>query len=152
MTLTELTEALAAAPADAPLIFEAPTVRSAPGYHVTELKLAEVSAIDCGGRQDSWREATLQILDGQGGAHMPVGKFLSIARRSAAAMDGLGAHPLRVEFAAGNARLELFEPQAPRLEEGAVVIPLGAQRATCKPAASLCCGAGAGSEGRPTRP
>lgn len=151
MTLNDLTEALRAAPPDLPLIFDGPSGRTGPGYHVTEFKRADIDSIDCGGTRDAWREVTLQIQDGQGRAHMPVGKFLSIAARSAAAMDGLGDSPLRVEFAAGNTRLELLTVGQPVAETNAVVVPLGQDRAVCKPLqraisaskASSCCGTAA---------
>lgn len=151
MTLSELTEALRAAPPDAALIFEAPSGRTGSGYHVTEFKRADIVSVDCGGTRDAWQEVTLQIQDGQRQAHMQVGKFLSIADRSAAAIDGLGHGRLRVEFAAGNARLELLSVGVPTIEGGAVVVPLGEDRAVCKPlqramagaGTSSCCGAAA---------
>lgn len=151
MTLNDLTEALGAAAPDLPLIFDAPTGRSGPGYHVTEFKRAEIQSIDCGGTRDAWQEVTLQIQDGQGREHMSVGKFLSISARSAMAIDGLGDSPLRVEFAANNARLEVLSLGQPVIEGDAVIVPLGQERALCKPLqraiaasqTSSCCGAAA---------
>jgi hypothetical protein len=139
MTLDELTYALGKADPKVPLIFDGPSGRSAPGYHVTEFKRAHVDAIDCAGRRDSWQEARLQILDGQGREHMPVEKFLAIARHSRTAFPDLGAGELKVEFSAGNDRLELLDPLPPRIDEAAVIVPLGRQRATCKPAEDMRC-------------
>ena len=133
MTLNDLSKALAVADPDLPLIFDAPGGRTSPGYHVTELKLGTEDSIDCGGQRDSWQEVKLQILDGQGDSYMSVGRFRSIATRSVAAIDGLGDHDLSVEFAVGNDRLEILTLNAPEIEKGAVIVPLGRQQAACKP-------------------
>lgn len=133
MTLNDLVQALAAVDPKVPLVFDAPSGRTAPGYHVTEVRLATLEAVDCGGVRSNWREAILQILDGQGRGYMPVGKFLDIAERSVAAIDGLDQYEIRVEFASGNDRLELLSLQAPRIDDARIVVPLSPVQAACKP-------------------
>ena len=133
MTLNELTDALSKMNPAAPLVFEAASGRTGKGYHVTEFKLADIQSIDCGGRQDTWQEVTLQLQDGKGWAHMPVGKFLQIAQRSASAIDELGENTLRVEFSANNERLEILDVHPPEMSVDAVIVPLGTTRAACKP-------------------
>jgi len=41
------------------------------GYHITELKFAEITGVDCAGRLSNWQEAALQVLDGDGPMEMP---------------------------------------------------------------------------------
>jgi len=135
MTPETLRTALDELPAEAPLLFLTDEGEITGGYHVTELKLAHVTAIDCGARRSDWAEATLQLLDGHGGAHMTVGKFNVILAQSIRHVDGLGDAPLRVEFAHGNTDLRLLEIGAPVRRGQKVTIPLGAAHAVCKPAA-----------------
>lgn len=100
---------------------------------MTELKLADIRGIDCGGRQDAWQEAVLQLLDGCGRQHMAVGKLRGILAKSSAALPGLGDAPLHVEFAHGNTALQRYELGAPSLTDGRVVVPLTRGAAQCKP-------------------
>lgn len=144
-TLASLAEVLETHAPDAPLIFATTEGEIGAGYHVTELKRAEIESIDCGGRVDRWRETHLQLLDGAGEAPMPVGRFLAIARQSVAAIDGLGAAPLRVEFAPANAGLRLHRIAGVEAKAGRVRVALAEERALCKPAAEAgaACGGGA---------
>lgn len=152
MTLDDLVAATRALPADAPLVFSTKDGPIGEGYHVTELKLARIDSIDCGARTDAWTEATLQLLDGRGRSHMPVGRFAGILEQSARHIDGLGGSPLRVEFAHGNDGLGIFDISAPELADGRVSLKLEPIRAHCKPAATAtqtgttaaCCGTTAG--------
>ncbi|MEM8958880.1 MAG: DUF6428 family protein [Pseudomonadota bacterium] len=144
MTLEEMLRALENMPGDAPVLFETEAGPIARGYHVTELKRAAITSIDCGGRVASWDEAALQLLDGpqdsETEGHMAAGKLCAILRRCLAGLPGLGPAPLSVEFAPGNAGLRLYEPGLPEHVAGAVRIELTERRALCKPAAELeCC-------------
>ena len=134
MTLNELTADLYRFPAEAALLFETDSGPIGAGYHVTELKLSEVTSIDCGGTLSSWRETALQLLDGSGDRPMQVGKFLAIADKSSKAIPGLGSCPLRVEFSHGNTGKQIFQPGSATLLNGIVSVPLLGDPATCKPA------------------
>ena len=164
MTPTTLLQRLAAIPANSPLIFRTDRGEISGGYHVTELKLADVRSIDCGARQSSWQELSIQLLDGGSGEHMAVGKFRNILSQSIKLVDGLGQAPMQVEFAHGNAGTQLFKPSEPQLHGDKVIVHLMDVRAVCKPSldaasqqdgdalgccetqsADDCCGAAAGS-------
>lgn len=134
MTLDDLINTIRTLPANAPLVFSTADGPIGEGYHVTELKLANINSIDCGAQTDTWTETTLQLLDGQGRTHMPVGKFTSILEQSARKIVGLGDSPLRVEFSHGNAGLQIFEPVAPEFVDGGVLLKLQTIHAQCKPA------------------
>ncbi len=148
MTLNELLENLRAMPPQAPLIFSTLSGPINGGYHVTELKLAQVKSIDCAARRGEWSEAMLQLLDGDGGAHMSVGKFTAIVGQSVKTLDGLGDVGARVEYARGNAGMHAYDISAPALKGESVEISLAEVTAVCKPAqdlsmkaaASACCG------------
>ncbi|MEL7346514.1 MAG: DUF6428 family protein [Pseudomonadota bacterium] len=142
MTLDDLLAATRALPAEAPLVFSTEEGPIGRGYHVTELKRAAITSVDCGGRTDAWSETILQLLDGQGADYMTAGKFAAILGRSVELVDGLGAGALRVEFAHGNAGMRTFDPAAPEMVDGAVSLRLRAIHAQCKPAVEATRGTG----------
>ena len=117
------------------------------GYHLTELRVAKINSIDCGGVADAWDEAQVQVLDGPGQEAMSAGKMMATLTRSVAEIDGLADAPLNVEFSPGNQGLGRYQFGAPREAEGFVTIPLmpmgpeckAMTRAFAKPAARECC-------------
>ncbi len=127
---------------DRKLIFATVDGEIGAGYHITELKLADVQGIDCGANQRGWRETVVQLLDGHGRAHMSVGKFAAIVDQSVKAVPGLGDAPVRIEFAPRNQGLHLYEIGGAERTEDALIVGLVDDRATCKPA-----GLNAGSAG-----
>lgn len=134
MNLDDLIEAARALPEGAPLIFSTPDGPISEGYHVTELKLAHINSIDCAAQLDAWTEATLQILDGHGRTHLPVGKFIRILDQSVHSIKGLGSSPLRIEFAHDNNGMQIFEPTVPLYADGVVQLEMKPIHAQCKPA------------------
>lgn len=140
MNLNDVIAALSDAPDTSPLVFTTAEGEVGAGYHVTELKLAQITGIDCAARVSKWTEASLQLLDGapldseEGRAHMPLGKFLGILRQSEWKVPGLGDAPLKVEFAHGNEGLRTFELGKPEITDDRVVIRLQGSHAVCKPA------------------
>ena len=153
MTPQMLLETLQTLPAELPLVFQTEKGEIGAGYHVTELKLAQVRSIDCGGRLASWSEAVLQLLDGQGVDHMKVGKFAAILSQSVSRVSGLGESLLHVEFAHENKGMRIYEVSRPVMHESLVCVALNEVRAHCKPAlehganteASGCCGSASSS-------
>lgn len=141
MTLNSFLEKLAAAPSSAPLIFRTDQGDVGAGYHVTEFKHSKITGIDCGAQISEWSETSVQILDGEGDAHMKVGKFAGILRQSLSHVAGLGEAPTRVEFAPGNDGLRTYEIGDPEIQGGKVLVHMQEMNAVCKPAgnfAGLC--------------
>jgi len=147
MTPNKLLGLLDGVPDDLPLVFETPHGAIQGGYHVTELKLAQIESVDCAANRSGWSEATLQLYDGHGGAHMPVGKFKAVLAKSIAHLKGLGAADLTVECANGNMGLNRYNLSDPTSTGEAVTVALTPITAMCKPLAgataraSSCCGA-----------
>lgn len=144
-TLSDLAAVLAAVPAETSAVFVTSEGDIGGGYHVTELKLAEIASIDCGARRGRWREAQMQLLDGHGRTHMNAGKLAAILDRSISAMPGLAEVPFTIEFAHGNRGLSRYRLGIPVPEKERVTLPLAAEHAQCKPAAqhagtAACCG------------
>lgn len=134
MTLNEMMEELKNMPSEAALVFVSDAGDIGAGFHVTELKHAEVTGIDCGAQISTWREASLQLLDGSGRSHMKVGKFAGILRQSLKRLVPLADVPLHVEFAPQNNGLRKYHVSQPTMSNNRVVIALSDDRAFCKPA------------------
>ena len=134
MTLTELLTRLRETDRDAALVFRADGAPISGGYHVTELKAAKITGIDCGGRISEWTEASLQLLDGHGGEHMKVGKFVGILEHSLKTVENLSDAPAHVEFALGNAGLRRYEMAEVGSDAAIAEVRLEETRAMCKPA------------------
>ncbi len=142
---------LAALDPDLPLGFASEAGEIGGGYHITELKLAQIRSIDCGGRESQWVEAQLQLLDGSGGAWITAGKVAAILRRCVGALPDLADAPLSVEFAHGNRGLSRYTAGGLEMRDGRAVVPLVSSAAQCKPAVDMgtfaaasdagCCGA-----------
>jgi len=82
ITLGQLLDVLAVAP-DAPLVFTYDGNSVRPGYHVTEVKAGQFSALDCGANPEAWSEIFVQLwdIDEDGRTHMPADKFSAIIRK-----------------------------------------------------------------------
>ncbi|CTQ56045.1 hypothetical protein LP7551_04602 [Roseibium album] len=153
MTPETLLNRLKGMPTDAPLVFQSEQGEIGSGYHVTELKLSRITSIDCGARVDEWVEAALQLLDGKGREHMPVGKFAGIVAQSIGKVPGLRNSPMHVEFSHNNKGMRIYEVGEPDFNDGRVTVSLSEERAHCKPAleyaakneGAACCGTGATS-------
>ncbi|WP_425053212.1 DUF6428 family protein [Psychromarinibacter sp. S121] len=138
-TLSELGDLLDTAPRNAAVRFRVDATQLGDGYHVTELKLAQIKGIDCGGRRNDWPETLMQVLDGQGTAPLTARKLAGILRQSIEAIPGLEAAPLSVECAPGNIGLSRYTIGAADLAAGQVMLSLEAEYALCKPSATGCC-------------
>ncbi len=133
-TLTRLRAELEAHRA-LPLIFVYGGKAIAAGYHVTEVKAAQLSSLDCGANPESWNETIIQLwdVDGDSATHMKVSKFLGILsqveRRATLDPEALlifeagdSASPMQV-FTVGN-----IVAMSDRVE-----VTLAPRPATCKP-------------------
>lgn len=82
ISLGELMSVLAAAK-DTPLVFYYDGRPVKPGYHVTEVKAGQFSALDCGANPEAWAEIFIQLWDIEEGdcTHMPAGKLYAIIRK-----------------------------------------------------------------------
>ncbi|UZD90001.1 DUF6428 family protein [Cognatishimia activa] len=134
MRLTDLLEFLETQPADLPVVYQTSEEIIGSGYHLTELKAAPVTSIDCGGNVASFSEVTIQLLDGQDGDYMMVGKLKGILRHSLKEIPALNDAEPRVEFSHFNNGLQLFTLGEPLVSEGAITLPLLTIGAQCKPA------------------
>jgi len=150
ISLGHLLDALAVAP-DAPLVFtyDGNPVRS--GYHITEVKAGQFSALDCGANPEAWSEIFVQLWDIDEGerTHMPAGKFSAIIRKVSDHVRLEPSAKLTFEVSDGAGPMALYYASAPRLTSGLFEVDLAARPASCKPrdrwlteeqTKSSCCG------------
>jgi hypothetical protein len=134
MTLNDILQILEAVSPDAPVIFTTEQGEIGGGYHITELKLASVNSIDCGGRLSNWTEASVELLDGTGETHMAAGKWRAILNQSVKKVAGLGDADLHIEFGLQNIALRKYKVTEPKISNSRIAFHLSDQRALCKPA------------------
>ena len=105
------------------------------GYHVTEVKAGEFSALDCGANPESWTEIFVQLWDVAEGdrRYLLAGKFSAIIRKVS---EHVGLDPsakLTFEVSNGIAPMQLFRAAEPEIVNGDIHIPLSARPASGKP-------------------
>lgn len=107
-----------------------------PGYHVTEIKSAQLSALDCGGNPDSWTETILQVEDvpaSQGGSFMTVGKFLSILGRVEQALALAPSSRVTIEISRPAEAMQVFDIAGIDASPDRLTLALALRPAVCKP-------------------
>ncbi len=108
------------------------------GYHVTEVKNAAVTSIDCGQNSsvEQWNELIIQLLDGSNlpsQNYMPAKKFQGIAAKALETLSAEDAHLLFFEFAPGNGPIRKLNVAAMDSSATEHSIYLGNEKAVCKP-------------------
>lgn len=107
----------------------------APSYHITEIKQAPVTSVDCGGKMNTWTEIIVQLWEpeeSQTHRAMAVNKALKIVDLLEKNMD---LHPkaiVKIEF--GNAAFDTRQmyPAELRLEGENLVVNLQPDATQCK--------------------
>lgn len=120
---------------DLPLIFSYDGRPVRPGYHVTEVKAGQFSALDCGANPEAWSEIFVQLWDIDEGerTHMPAGKFAAIIRKVSEHVQLDSSAKLTFEVSDGVRPMQLYCAGQPRVQQGALRVDLAPRPASCKP-------------------
>ena len=120
---------------DKPLVFRYDGRPVKPGYHVTEVKAGQFSALDCGANPESWSEIFVQLWDVDEGErdHMTAGKFAAIIRKVADHVALDRSAKLTFEVSDGIRPMELHRAARPTLAGNAIEVELSPRPASCKP-------------------
>jgi hypothetical protein len=121
------------------LVFHVEGAQIRPEYHVTEIKLAHVQALDCGRGEAQWDETLVQLLDGPAitpanGAHMAAQKFAEIAGAGLKGLSASAQGELFFEFGPANTAARKFAVHSIEQTDDTWQVLLGGVRAVCKPA------------------
>ena len=134
ITLGRLLDVLAVVP-DAPLVFTYDGNPVRPGYHVTEVKVGQFEALDCGANPEAWSEIFVQLwdIDEDGRTHMPADKFSAIIRKVSDHVRLEPSAKLTFEVSDGVRPMSLYCASPPRLHAGVFEVALSPRVAGCKP-------------------
>lgn len=134
ISLGLLLDTLAGA-SDQPLVFHYDGRSVKPGYHVTEVKAGQFSALDCGANPEAWSEIFVQLWDIEEDdrTHMTAGKFSAIIRKVSEHVNIDGSAKLTFEVSDGIRPMQLYCASTPVLRSGALHVELAARPASCKP-------------------
>ncbi len=106
-----------------------------PNYHITELKLANITSVDCGGRLDAWPELVVQIWEPEtvtGEGPMEVKKALKIMDIVEGKMSIPPAARVKIEY--GNAGFPTRQMPVESIEMagGELIVHLVPDTTQCK--------------------
>lgn len=106
-----------------------------PSYHITEIKQAPITSVDCGGKVNTWTEVILQLWEPeekQQDRAMKVNKALSIIELVEKAIDFDPLAEVKVEF--GNSKFDTRQmfPLEIIATSGNLVVDLKADTVQCK--------------------
>ena len=118
-----------------PLVFEYDGRAVRPGYHVTEVKAGQFSALDCGANPESWSEIFVQLWDVDDGdhTHMTAGKFSAIVRKVSEHVALGGSAKLTFEVSDGVKPMQLYYAEEPVTRGDAIIVHLAPRPSSCKP-------------------
>ncbi|MGY5807573.1 DUF6428 family protein [Rhizobium sp. LEGMi198b] len=146
-----------AASRDLPLVFRYEGRPVKPGYHVTEVKAGQFSALDCGANPEAWAEIFVQLWDIEEGGrtYMLAGKFAAIIRKVSEHVQLDGSAKLTFEVSDGVQPMRLYCASTPVISDGALYVELVPRAASCKPRdrwlaeqaqVAACCGSAAAAK------
>lgn len=134
ITLAHLLDRIAEAP-DLPLVFSYDGRQINLGYHVTEVKAGQFSALDCGANPEAWSEIFVQLWDVEEGerTHMTAGRFSAIVRKVSEHVQLDASAKLTFEVSDGIRPMQLFCAERPLMQDDFLTVPLVPRAASCKP-------------------
>lgn len=134
ITLSELLRFLGSY-TDHRVVFQYDGKQIKPGYHITEVKAGQFSALDCGANPECWTEIFVQLWDVNEGddGHMKAGKFSAIIRKVSEHLGLDGTVKLTFEVSDGVAAMQLHRAGAPEVLGDVISIDLSPRPASCKP-------------------
>lgn len=106
-----------------------------PTFHITEIKQAAITAVDCGGKMNAWTEVIVQLWEpntNQNERSMPVSKAMSIIDLVEKTLPMNPNSVVKIEF--GNDQFETRQmlPQDFEITNDELIVKLTADKTQCK--------------------
>jgi hypothetical protein len=106
-----------------------------PSFHITEIKQATITSVDCGGKMNAWTESIVQLWEPtvlENERSMKVTKALSIIDLVEKILPQNPNNLVKIEF--GNSKFETrqMHPQEFQITNDEIIIKLTADRTQCK--------------------
>ena len=135
MTLSAFSAALQRA-RGLPLAFTYDGRMTKKGYHVTELKSARITGLDCGANVESWSETIFQVLDIEDsitGQFMTVDKLAGIIAKYGKLLGADPTSKISFEVSDGGDAMRIFAFGGLEVTDGRASIRLVNRVSACKP-------------------
>jgi len=121
---------------EAPLQFEYQPQRFvAPSYHITEIKQAQITSVDCGGKMNAWTEVVVQLWVPEGkaeGEPMSAGKAMKIIDLVEKSLSIHPEAPVKIEYGAADFATQQMPVEAISQDAGELRIVLLGDKTQCK--------------------
>lgn len=106
-----------------------------PSFHITEIKQANITSVDCGGKMNAWTEVIVQLWEPKSNEterSMNVSKAISIIELVEKMLPLNPNSPVKIEF--GNDRFDTrqMHPQAFEIDNDEIIVKLTADTTQCK--------------------
>ena len=104
-------------------------------FHITEIKQATISSVDCGGKLNSWNEIIVQLWEPQqleDKRSMTVNKAFSIIDLVEKKLPLHQSATVKIEFGNNQFETRLMIPQDFEIKDDEIIVKLQADKTQCK--------------------
>jgi hypothetical protein len=107
-----------------------------PTYHITEIKMAEITSVDCGGNISGWKETIVQFVEYEKGLSikpMQISKALSIIQLVESKILIDPESTVKIEFGNNQKTVSQMIPESLEVQGDELTIRLVSDSTGCKP-------------------
>ena len=106
-----------------------------PSFHITEIKQANITSVDCGGKMNAWTEIIVQLWEPNTQdslRSMKVEKAISIIELVEKTLPLNPNSPVKIEFGNDTFDTRQMHPQDFEINEDEIIVKLQADKTQCK--------------------
>ena len=106
-----------------------------PSFHITEIKQANITSVDCGGKMNAWTEIIVQLWEPNNQdseRSMKVSKALSIINLVEKTLPLNPNNPVKIEFGNDTFDTRQMNPQDFEINSDEIIVKLLADKTQCK--------------------
>lgn len=106
-----------------------------PSFHITEIKQANITSVDCGGKRNVWTEIIVQLWEPtlqDTERSMKISKALSIIELVEKTLPLNSNSPVKIEFGNDTFNTRQMHPQDFEIKGDEIIVKLQADKTQCK--------------------
>ncbi|HLF50653.1 DUF6428 family protein [Flavobacterium sp.] len=106
-----------------------------PSFHITEIKQANITSVDCGGKMNAWTEVIVQLWEpntNETERPMKVSKAMSIIDLVEKTLPLNPNSPVKIEFGNDSFETRQMHPQDFQITNDEIIVKLTADKTECK--------------------
>lgn len=106
-----------------------------PSFHITEIKQANITSVDCGGKMNAWTEIIVQLWEPNNQdslRSMKVEKAMSIIELVEKTLPLNPNSPIKIEFGNDTFDTRQMHPQDFEIKDDEIIVKLQADKTQCK--------------------